>query len=477
MSGLAIVARALGAEVTGSDRAESVLLRAPARARHRARAGPRRRQPAAGRRGGGVHRDPGEQPGAGCGAGSGRATVLHRGELLGEVSRLKRSIAVSGTHGKTTTCAMIVHVLAAAGAIRPTWWGASCARLAPTPPGGTGEWIVVEADESDRSFLHLAREVAVITNVELDHHATYRSLGDLEAAFGEFAAPAEVRIAGRASSSTGRLSRTGSTRASCARTGLELLPLGSRFEVDGVAVRARRARPPQRAQRPRRPGGVPGGGGGAGEAAPALAGFAGAGTAFRGARSDHRRRAGVRRLRPPSDRGARHARGRPDTGRAARGGLLPAAPVLTHARARARLRPGAGLADLAVVVDVYPARERAEDFPGVSGLLVAQAAADAGHGRAGVVDPVDGEAARAAGRGARARATCCSPWARATWTGGGGPDRGSVVSEPAGVERDFSAGAAHHGPHGRARRLLRPPRQPASGWPSCWPGRMSRRSR
>ena len=85
-----------------------------------------------------------------------------------------RTIAVAGTHGKTTTSSMIVHALRAAG-LDPELAGGRLGgrRAGELPHGGEGQWLVVEADESDRSMLSLKVQVAVLTNVELDHHATY----------------------------------------------------------------------------------------------------------------------------------------------------------------------------------------------------------------------------------------------------------------------------------------------------------------
>src|SRR5215211_6036624 len=195
MSGLALVAHALGAEVTGSDRADSPYCE-PLR---EAGIEPRIGHDAA-------HVPPGaevvvstaipdDNPELRAARERG-ASVLHRGDLLGEVSRLKRSIAIGGTHGKTTTAGMAAHVLLETGR-DPGYLIGGELRSAGTNAGwGEGDWVVVEADESDRSFLKLAREVAVVTNVELDHHATYRSLGELEEAFEEFAALAELRVVG-----------------------------------------------------------------------------------------------------------------------------------------------------------------------------------------------------------------------------------------------------------------------------------------
>ena len=124
--------------------------------------------------------------------------VLHRGELLAELCAEKRLIAVAGTHGKTTTTAMLVWALRALGADPaffvggevPGLGGADGSAVVNAGWGG-GEWVVAEADESDASFLELQPEVAVITNVEMDHHARWGSMAELRAAFGEFIAPAE----------------------------------------------------------------------------------------------------------------------------------------------------------------------------------------------------------------------------------------------------------------------------------------------
>ena len=121
----------------------------------------------------------------------------HRGELLAEVSGLKRCLAVSGTHGKTTTTAMIVHALRACG-MDPAFLVGGAIRAGDGPPvnaaWGSGEWIVVEGDESDRSLLRLAPEIAVVTNAELDHHTTYGSRLDLERTLREFLAGARRAV-------------------------------------------------------------------------------------------------------------------------------------------------------------------------------------------------------------------------------------------------------------------------------------------
>src|SRR5207245_8666658 len=92
-----------------------------------------------------------------------------RADLLAELTALRRTIAVAGTHGKTTTAAMVVHALRAAG-LDPGWLvGAPVGGGLPNASWSDGEWLVVEADESDGSMLSLEVEIAVLTNVELDH--------------------------------------------------------------------------------------------------------------------------------------------------------------------------------------------------------------------------------------------------------------------------------------------------------------------
>ena len=114
--------------------------------------------------------------------------IIRRAEMLAEVSRLNYCLAIAGTHGKTTTTSMAGLVMMRAG-LDPTvivggrlkGLGGSNARL------GGGEWIVLEADEYDRSFLQLLPTIAVITNVEADHLDIYSDLDDIKGAFVEFA--------------------------------------------------------------------------------------------------------------------------------------------------------------------------------------------------------------------------------------------------------------------------------------------------
>ena len=241
MSGLALVARQLGAAVTGSDQAESSYF-----TRLRA-AGI---EPVIGHAASNVPEGaelvvstaiPQDNPELVPGA-----VVLHRGDLLGELSRSKRTIAVAGTHGKTTTASMAALALLRCGREPAFLIGGELRAAETNAAWGEGDWAVIEADESDRSFLKLARDVAVVTNVELDHHSTYRDLGQLEAAFQEFAEPAAARVLGPGVElgGGGRTVRfdleDGDARG---REGdlllareVELHPGGSRFTVEDAAV-------------------------------------------------------------------------------------------------------------------------------------------------------------------------------------------------------------------------------------------------
>jgi UDP-N-acetylmuramate--alanine ligase len=118
-----------------------------------------------------------------------------RSDFLAELVALRRSIVVGGTHGKGTTAAMIAFSLREAGN-DPAWLiGAPVPQLGSNAGAGAG-WLVVEGDESDRTVFTLPCEIAVITNVELDHHSEFRSLGELEAAFERWAGSARHVVRG-----------------------------------------------------------------------------------------------------------------------------------------------------------------------------------------------------------------------------------------------------------------------------------------
>jgi UDP-N-acetylmuramate--alanine ligase len=383
MSGLALVARSLGAAVTGSDRAESSYWR-PLRAAAI--------EPALGHDAANLPPDADvvvstaipEDNAELAAARVAGAAVLHRGDLLAELSRMKRTIAVGGTHGKTTTASMAALALLECGREPAFLIGGELRAARTNAAWGGGDWAVIEADESDRSFLKLSRDVAVVTNVELDHHSTYPSVLALEHAFGEFAAPADLRVLGPGLewlAPAGPAVAFGVEAGDLQARRLHLHPGGSTFTVDGVAVELR---VPGRhnvlnalaALASCRAAGLD-----IAEAGPALRAFTGAGRRF----EEHgRTETGALVF----DDYAHH----PTEVRA----TLEAARTLEPRRLIACFQPhlysrtrmlarefgrALALADVVVVLDVYPARERAEDFPGVSGLLVAGAAADAAGGR------------------------------------------------------------------------------------------------
>jgi UDP-N-acetylmuramate--alanine ligase len=114
--------------------------------------------------------------------------VLRRAEMLARVMAMRRGIAVAGTHGKTTTSSMIVHVLRQSG-LDPTFLvGGELNDIGSNAGVGQGEWLVAEADESDGSLLALRPEVAIVTNVELDHHTNYGCLDEVYEVFRRFVA-------------------------------------------------------------------------------------------------------------------------------------------------------------------------------------------------------------------------------------------------------------------------------------------------
>jgi UDP-N-acetylmuramate--alanine ligase len=217
MSGLALVCHRLGARVTGSDRAESGYL---TRLREAGL------EPHVGHDAEAVPEDAeivlstaiaDDNPEVARARERGQA-MIHRGKLLAELCAEGSLIAVAGTHGKTTTTGMLVHALRELGAdpaffiggelpgpdgsAANAGWGEEGsderrkARNELGPPGKGGIWIVAEADESDGSFLELRPEVAVVTNVELDHHARWSSRAELTDAFATFAGHAERVVLG-----------------------------------------------------------------------------------------------------------------------------------------------------------------------------------------------------------------------------------------------------------------------------------------
>jgi UDP-N-acetylmuramate--alanine ligase len=417
MSGYARAAHALGASVSGSDRASTPYLESlasegvlDARIGHDAANVPSGADVEL------IHSSaiPAENPE--------RLVARERGlsdrpraDLLGELTALRRTIAVAGAHGKTTTSSMIVHILRAAG-FDPSWLvgssvGAGLANSywapthpapmhpAPMHPASTdpGEWLVVEADESDRSMLSLSVDIAVLTNVELDHHATFSSLAELREAFREFLALTSRAIViwdrpelldlTRGIARSAAVDRPAPGAPSVAheeRADLEIVPydLAASVARDGGSAFEWRDREVTV--------GVPG----AHNALNALAAL----EASVLAGADERRAAAA----PASFHGA--ARRFELLGGSARGALvysdyahhptevaatISAARTLAPKRLVAVFQPhlysrtsllaerfGAALAeaDVIALLDVYPARERAEDYPGVSGLTLVVAA-------------------------------------------------------------------------------------------------------
>jgi UDP-N-acetylmuramate--alanine ligase len=113
--------------------------------------------------------------------------VIPRAEMLAELMRLRFSIAVAGSHGKTTTTSMVAVVLERAGLDPTAVIGGRLSAFGSNARLGRGELMVAEADESDRSFLMLWPSIAVITNIDREHMENYGSFADLQQAFADFA--------------------------------------------------------------------------------------------------------------------------------------------------------------------------------------------------------------------------------------------------------------------------------------------------
>ncbi|MDO8834449.1 MAG: UDP-N-acetylmuramate--L-alanine ligase [Vicinamibacterales bacterium] len=116
-----------------------------------------------------------------------RIPVIPRAEMLAELMRLRSGIAVAGAHGKTTTTSMVALTLERAGLDPTAVIGGRLSAFGSNARLGRGEYMVVEADESDRSFLRLSPTLAVITNIDHEHLEAYRDFDDLCGAFVDFA--------------------------------------------------------------------------------------------------------------------------------------------------------------------------------------------------------------------------------------------------------------------------------------------------
>jgi UDP-N-acetylmuramate--alanine ligase len=305
------------------------------------------------------------------------ARAQPRAELLRELTSLKKVIAIAGAHGKTTTSSMAAHALLGAGAEGGRIGyliGGALRTTGENADWGDGEWLVVEADESDKSMLALDADVAVVLNIELDHHATYGSLAELNEVFDAFRAAAPATVVAP------ELAREGDTVFAPEDVVLE--PGGSRFRWRGRDVRltvpgAHNARNAAAALEAIRIAGAAD----LDAVVTALASFTGAGRRFE------------RLGETPSgalvvDDYAHHPTEVAATIAAARSleprRLIAIFQPHLYSRTQELFREfGTALAgaDIAVALEVYPARERAADFPGVSGRLIAEAAADAAAGR------------------------------------------------------------------------------------------------
>jgi UDP-N-acetylmuramate--alanine ligase len=371
MSGLALVCARLGADVTGSDRADSSYMERLRQAGL---------EPAVGHDAANLPEGAevvvstaiGEDnPELALARGRG-IEPIHRGQLLAELCAEKRLIAVAGTHGKTTTTAMTVWALRQIGADPAFFVGGEVPGLGPD--GGTanagwgeGEWVVAEADESDASFLRLRPEVAVVTNVEMDHHSHWGSLAELHEAFAAFAGPARGLVV-PGDEAMGWLGGDEVVRFDGRSPGPEELNLAVPGEHNRRNARAALA-------------------------AIGLAGFdvESAAAALAGFRGVHRRleRKGARGPVHIYDDYAHH----PTEVRAALSALRELRPsrllavfqphLYSRTKALAtQFGAALALADEAFVLDVYPAREEpVGDLAGVSGLQVARAAAERMGGR------------------------------------------------------------------------------------------------
>src|SRR5258706_3452433 len=113
--------------------------------------------------------------------------VIPRAEMLAELMRLKYGIAIAGAHGKTTTTSMVALVLERAGLDPTAVIGGRLSAFGSNARLGRGDYMVVEADESDRSFLKLTPAIAVITNIDHEHMESYGSWDALQQAFVDFA--------------------------------------------------------------------------------------------------------------------------------------------------------------------------------------------------------------------------------------------------------------------------------------------------
>ena len=192
MSGIAEVLSNLGYTISGSDLADSATLQRLASLGIQTYVGHAPNQRGRRRCGGHIDRRAGDNPEVMRRA-RWRIPVVPRALMLAELMRLKQGIAIAGTHGKTTTTSLVASVLAEAG-LDPTFViGGRLNSAGANARLGSGDYIVVEADESDASFLNLLPVMAVVTNIDADHMETYgHDFGTLEEGLCRFSAPHAV---------------------------------------------------------------------------------------------------------------------------------------------------------------------------------------------------------------------------------------------------------------------------------------------
>jgi UDP-N-acetylmuramate--alanine ligase len=326
MSALAVVTRAWGAEVAGWDRHETPYLAQLSGVDYMISASP-------------PEVPEGWEPVVST-AYAGLVSGRSRGELLAEIVVARKSIVVAGAHGKTTTAAMIAFCLDALGLDPAFLIGGQVPQLGANARAGEG-WLVAEGDESDRSLELLRPEIGVLTNVDLDHHATFASRAEVEELFERWLAGCGSVVRGEELEPVAfELAVAGEHNRRNAATALAALELAG---VDGAA------------------------------AAEALAGFRGAG----------------RRLEPRGSTGGvtvyddyAHHPAEIEATLEALAELHPGARIVVlfqpHLYSRTQhlageLGAALSRADCVCVTDVYPAREK--PVAGVTGKLVVDALA------------------------------------------------------------------------------------------------------
>ncbi len=160
--------------------------------------------------------------------------VLHRSAALGSLMLGRRGIAVAGTHGKTTTTAMIAHVLVGCGADPSFVIGGALTGTATGGHLGSGDAMIVEADESDGSFLQYPCEVAVVTNIDPDHLSNWGSAESYADGFLRFATADSVRLLVTSADDPGALALTRRVRQRIATgsSAPEIMTFGTSDEAD-----------------------------------------------------------------------------------------------------------------------------------------------------------------------------------------------------------------------------------------------------